>query len=110
MLRESDEDGFEPASFVLPKKRKSRAKKRPARKWYNEKMDQPHEQLCMKLCFRDQHQFRDALLNLHITQARNFRYHRNSDQRIIACCKQEHCQFCIVAAVIKGEKTFAIKK
>ncbi|KAE8767923.1 hypothetical protein D1007_60657 [Hordeum vulgare] len=52
----------------------------------------------------------EALLSLHITQAKDFRYHRNSDQRIIACCQQEHCQFCIVAAVIKGEKTFAIKK
>ena len=37
MLKESDDDGYEPLSFVLPKKRKSRAKKRPARKWYNEK-------------------------------------------------------------------------
>ena len=110
LLRESDDDGFQPLSFVLQKKRKSRAKKRPARKWYNEKMEQPHEQLCMKLCFRDQHQFREALLNLHITQARNFRYHRNSDQRIIVECTDKQCQFFMVAAVIKGEKTFVIKK
>ena len=76
LLRESDDDGFEPSSFVLPKKRKSGAKKRPARKWYNEKMEQPHEQMCLNLCFRDHHQFRDALLNLHMTRTRNFKYHR----------------------------------
>ena len=110
LLRESDDDGFDPLSFVLPNKRKSRANKRPARKWYNEKLEQPHEQLCMKLCFRDQHQFRDALLNLHITQVRNFKYHRNSDQRIIVECRDKQCQFFMVAAVIKGEKTFVIKK
>ncbi|KAE8816068.1 hypothetical protein D1007_06389 [Hordeum vulgare] len=83
LLKDSDDDGFEPLSFVPPKKRKSRSKKRPARKWYNEKMDQPHEQLCLKLCFRDHHQFRDALLNLHITQSKNFKYDRNLDQRTI---------------------------
>ena len=109
-LFEDEDDGHEPLSFVLPKGRKSRAKKRKPRIWYNDKLEQPHQQLCMYMCFTNQQQFRDALLSLHITQARDFRYHRNSDQRIIACCKQEHCQFCIVAAVIKGEKTFAIKK
>jgi hypothetical protein len=84
--------------------------KRPERVWYNDKLEQPQQQLCMHMCFKNQQQFRDALLNLHITQARNFRYHRNSDKRIIVVCKQEHCQFFIVAAVIKGENTFAIKK
>ena len=110
LLLDSEDDQFEPLAFVLPKGRKSRAMKRPARIWYNEKLEQPHQQLCMHMCFKNQQQFRDALLSLHITQARNFRYHRNSDKRIIVCCKQEHCQFFIVAAVIKGEKTFAIKK
>ncbi|KAE8802790.1 hypothetical protein D1007_21438 [Hordeum vulgare] len=110
LLFEDDDDGHEPRSFVLPKGRKSRAKKRKPRIWYNDKLEHPHQQLCLYMCFKDQHQFREALLSLHITQARDFRYHRNSDQRIIACCKQDHCQFCIVAAVIKGEKTFAIKK
>lgn len=97
-------------SRLSPKRRKSRAKKRKPRIWYNEKLEQPHQQLCLYMCFKDQHQFREALLRLHITHARDFRYHKNSDQRIIACCKQDHCQFCIVAAVIKWEKTFAIKK
>ena len=110
LLFEDEDDGHEPLSFVLPKGRKSRAKKRKPRIWYNDKLEQPHQQLCLYMCFKNQQQFRDALLSLHITQARDFRYHRNSDQRIIAYCKQEHCQFCIVAAVIKGEKTFAIKK
>ena len=110
LLKEADDDGFEPLSFVLPKKRKSRAKQRPPRKWYNEKMEAPHEQLCLKMCFKDQHQFREALLNLHITQGRNFKYHRNSDQRIIVECNQKHCNFFMVAAVIKGETTFVIKK
>ncbi|KAE8803257.1 hypothetical protein D1007_20837 [Hordeum vulgare] len=110
LLFEDDDDGHEPPSFVLPKGRKSRAKKRKARIWYNDTLEHPHQQLCLYMCFKDQHQFREALLSLHITQARDFRYHRNSDQRIIACCKQDHCQFCIVAAVTKGEKTFAIKK
>ncbi|KAE8785684.1 hypothetical protein D1007_40589 [Hordeum vulgare] len=110
LLFENEDDGHEPPSFVLPKGRKSRAKKRKPRIWYNDKLEQPHQQLCVYMCFKDQHQFREALLSLHITQARDFGYHRSSDQRIIACCKQDHCQFCIVAAVIKGEKTFAIKK
>ncbi|KAE8814794.1 hypothetical protein D1007_07794 [Hordeum vulgare] len=110
LLKESDDDGFEPLSFVPPKKRKSREKKRPPRKWYNEKMDQPHEQLCLKLCFRDHHQFTNALLNLHITRSRNFKYHRNSDHRIIVECREKQCQFFMVATVIKGEKTFVIKK
>ncbi|KAE8790139.1 hypothetical protein D1007_35656 [Hordeum vulgare] len=64
----------------------------------------------MYMCFKNQQQFREALLSLHVTQARNFRYDRNSDKRIIGCCKNEKCQFCIVVAVIKGKKTFAIKK
>ena len=40
----------------------------------------------------------------------NFKYHRNSDQRIIVECIDKQCQFLMVAAVIKGEKTFVIKK
>ncbi|KAE8775421.1 wd repeat-containing protein 43 [Hordeum vulgare] len=110
LLKEADDDGFEPLSFLLPKKRKSGAKQRPPRKWYNEKMEQPCEQLCLKMCPKDQHQFREALLNLHITQGRNFKYHSNLDQRIIVQCKQEHCNFFMVATAIKGETTFVIKK
>ncbi|KAE8809759.1 hypothetical protein D1007_13653 [Hordeum vulgare] len=110
LLFEDEDDGHEPPSLVLPKGRKSRAKKRKPRMWYNDKLEQPREQLCLYMYFKDQHQFREALLSFHITQSQDFRYHRNSDQRITACCKQDHCQFCIVVAVIKGEKTFAIKK
>lgn len=110
-LKESDDDGFEPASFVPPKGRKSRAKKLPPRKWYDENREEPHNQLCLKMCFRDQHQVRDALLSLHISQSRSFQYHRNSDKRIIVeCITKNICKFFMVAAVIKGEKTFAIKK
>ena len=109
-LMDSEDDGHEPLQFVLKKSKKSRAQKRKPRIWFNEKMEHPHQQLCKYMCFTNQQQFRDALLSLHISQARDFRYHRNSDQRIIACCRNEHCQFHIVAAVIKGEKTFAIKK
>ena len=60
LLKEADDDGYEPLSFMLQKKRKSRAKQRPPRKWYNEKMEAPHEQLCLKMCFKEQHQFREA--------------------------------------------------
>ncbi|KAE8819801.1 hypothetical protein D1007_02475 [Hordeum vulgare] len=35
LLKVGNDDGFEPLSFVLPKKRKSRAKQRPPRKWSN---------------------------------------------------------------------------
>ncbi|KAE8806570.1 hypothetical protein D1007_17386 [Hordeum vulgare] len=104
------DDGHESPAFVLHTSKKSRAKKTKPRIWYNEKLEQPHHQLCMSMCFKNRQQFREALLSLHITHARNFRYHRNSHKRIIACCKQEKCKFCIVAALIKGENTFAIKK
>ncbi|KAE8799011.1 hypothetical protein D1007_25632 [Hordeum vulgare] len=110
LFKGADDDGFEPLSFVLPKKRKSRAKQRPPRKWYKEKMEQPHEQLCLKMCFKDQHQFTEALLNLHITQGRNFKYHINLDQRIIVKCKQEHFNFFMLVATIEGETIFVIKK
>ena len=77
LLKDSEDDGYQPLAFVLPQKRKSRAKKRPPRVWYNEHLEQPHQQLQLHMCFRDQHQFREALLSLHITQARDFKYHRN---------------------------------
>ena len=110
LLKDSEDDRFQPLAFVLPERRKSRAKKRPPRVWYNEDLEQPHQQLQLQMCFIDQHQFRDALLSLHITQCRDFKYHRNSDQRIIVHCKNSQCKFCIVVAIIKGENTFAIKK
>jgi hypothetical protein len=106
----SDDDGFEPLSMILPKGRKSRAKKRPERKWYDEKRLQAHEQLCLKMCFRDVHQFRNALINLHIAQNRDYHYHRNSNVRIIVDCLKENCHFYMVASEIKNEKTFVIRK
>jgi hypothetical protein len=63
-----------------------------------------------KMCFRDVHQFRHALINLHIAQNRNFHYHRNSNVRIIVDCLKENCPFYMVASEIKNEKTFVIRK
>ena len=66
-LDDSDDDHFQEMTMCPPKRgRKSRAKKRPPRKWYDERRLQPHEQLCLQICFRDVHQFREALINLHI--------------------------------------------
>lgn len=109
-LEDSDDDGFEPLSMVPPKGRKSRAKKRPERMWYDERRLQAHEQLCKKMCFINVQQFRDALINLHIAQSRNYSYHRNSNVRIIVECQKENCPFYMVASEIKGEKTFVIRK
>ena len=109
-LEESDDDGFEPLSMVPPKGGKSRSKKRPERKWYDDRRLLAHEQLCLKMCFRNVQQFRDALINLHIAQSRNFSYHRNSNVRIIVQCKKKNCPFFMVASEIKGEKTFCIRK
>ncbi|CAM0903283.1 unnamed protein product [Alopecurus aequalis] len=103
-----DDDGFEPLSMVPPKGgRKSRAKKVPPRKWYDENRLNPHEQLCLKMCFTNCQQVRKALINLHIAQSRNYRYHRNSNERIIVQCIKDTCPFFLVASWIKGEKTFA---
>ncbi|KAE8789862.1 hypothetical protein D1007_35822 [Hordeum vulgare] len=104
------DDGHVAPAYVLHTRKKSRDKKRKPRIRYNEKLEQPHQRLCLSMCYKNEKKFREALLSLHITQARNFRYHRNSDKRIFACCKQEKCKFFIIAAVIKGEKTCAIKK
>ena len=97
-LKESDDDGFEPLSFVLPKRGKSRAKKRPPRIWYDDRRLQAHEQLCLKMCFINVDQFRNALINLHIAQSRNYMYHRNSNVRIIVQCINENCPFYMVAS------------
>jgi hypothetical protein len=110
-LPEDDDDGFEPLSMILPKGRKSRAKKRPPRVWYDERRLQAHEQLAEHMCFTNVEQSKDALVNLHIAQSRNFNYHRNSDVRVIADCKNKpSCRFYITASEIKGEKTFVIRK
>ena len=109
-LPDHDDDCFEPLSMVAPKGRKSRAKKRPPRVWYDDRRLQAHEQLALHMCFINVEQFRDALVNLHIAQSRNFHYHRNCDVRVIVDCLKKPCPFYMTASVIKGEKTFVIRK
>nr|XP_040249765.1 nucleolin-like [Aegilops tauschii subsp. strangulata] len=59
LLFQDEDDGHELLSFVLTKGRKGRAKKRKPRIWYNDKLQQPHQQLCLYMCFKDQQKFRD---------------------------------------------------
>jgi hypothetical protein len=47
LLFDSEDDGHEAPSFILQKGKKSRAKKRKPRIWYNDKLEQPHQQLCL---------------------------------------------------------------
>ncbi|CAM0874786.1 unnamed protein product [Alopecurus aequalis] len=88
-LKEEDDDGFEPVSFVQPKGRKSRAKKAKERVWYDEHRENAEQQFMLNLCFKDVYQFRHALTRLHISQVRNFHYHRNCKDRIIVWCKEK---------------------
>jgi hypothetical protein len=96
--------------MVPPKGRKTRRKKILERKWYDEKRLQAHEQLCLKMCFTNVQQFRNALIDLHIAQSRDYYYHRNSNVRIIVQCIKDNCPFHMTASEIKGEKTFVIRK
>ena len=105
-----DDDGFEVMSWVQPKGRKSRAKKREKRNWYDENRQEPHDQLCLKMCFTDVYQFRTAVENLHITQLKNYTKHRNCKDRVIFVCTQADCPFFMVGSEIKGEKTFCLRK
>ena len=107
---EADDDGNEPMSFVISSGRRSRAKKRPPRVWYDEDRMHPEQQFQLKLCFKDVYQFREALVNLHVKQLRRYKYHRNCSDRIIVCCDGDGCQFYMVAAQIRNEPTFCIKK
>jgi hypothetical protein len=109
-LDPEDDDGFETMSWALPKGRKSRAKKMDPRVWYNESRLHPEQGLCMKMCFQDVYQFRRALQTLHIAQLRNFRYHRNCKDRVMAVCSTEGCPFYMIGSVIKNEKTFCLRK
>jgi hypothetical protein len=109
-LKDEDDDHFQPITMVAPKGRKSRRKKIPPRKWYDENRLQLHEQLCLKMCFTNVQQFRNALIDLHIAQSRNYMYHRNSNIRIIVKCIKEKCPFYMSASEIKGEKTFVLHK
>jgi hypothetical protein len=82
-----DEDYFQPITMVPPKGRKSRRKKIPPRKWYDEKRLQPQEQLCLKMWFTNLQQFRNALIDLYISQIRNYMYHSSSISIIVKCIK-----------------------
>ena len=99
-------------SWAIPNGRKSRAKKRKPRQWYDESRLRPEEGLCFQMCFLDVYQFRRAVQTLHIAQLRNFRYHRNCKDRVIVHCAQgkDKCPFYMVGSVIKGEKTFCLRK
>ncbi|XP_045088290.1 uncharacterized protein [Aegilops tauschii subsp. strangulata] len=97
-------------SFVISSGRRSRAKKRPPRVWYDEDRMHPEQQFQLKLCFKDVYQFREALVNLHVKQLRRYKYHRNCSDRIIVCCDGDGCLFYMVAAQIRNEPTFCIKK
>ena len=96
--------------LLLPSGRKSRAKKMKLRMWYDENRLLPEQQFCFKLCFLNVYQFRVALQNLHISQLRNFMYHRNTPDSVIAMCPDEECPFYVTATKIAGEKTFCIRK
>ena len=112
-LKEEDDDGFQPLAFVLPPGRKSRSKKQKERVWYDDKRENPEQQFMLKLCFKDVYQFRDALARLHITQVRNFHFHRNTPDRIIVWCKGKErygCKFYMTASTVGHEKTFCIRK
>lgn len=109
-ISDGDDDGAEGMSFVAPLRRKSRSKKQAKRIYYDESRQAAHEQFCLKLCFADVYQFRRGLVNLHIVQSRDFRYHRNCKKRVIVNFKQKNCPFYMVASQIKNEKTFCIKK
>ena len=86
-LNPEEDDGCEPLPFVVAKGRKSRAKKKTERVWYDESRENPEQQFALKLCFKDVYQFREALCRLHIVQMRNFHYHRNCSDRIIVDCR-----------------------
>jgi hypothetical protein len=106
----SDDDGFETPISIAPKYQKSRAKPLPPRVWYDEGRLLGGEQLCLKMCFVNMHQFRRALKNYHILQSRDYEYIRNDGDRVNVCCVNEHCQFYMTASTIKREKTVCIRK
>ncbi|KAE8801876.1 translation initiation factor IF-2-like [Hordeum vulgare] len=107
-LKEEEDDGAVPLQFVLGNK--SRAKIPKPRIWYDEDRDSPELQFVKKLCFESVYQFRRALLTFHIAQNRNYQFHRNCNDRIIAVCRQEQCPFFIAASVVAKESTFCIRK
>lgn len=50
----SDDDDAQSIDHQLPKKRKSRAKKRMPRVWYDENKPKPHTQFVQLMCFKDE--------------------------------------------------------
>jgi hypothetical protein len=107
---EAGDDSDEEIVVLLPSGRKSRRKKMKPRMWYDEHRICAEEQLCLQMCFVDVYQFRRALKNMHIAQLRNFRYHRNCKDRVIAVCTHEKCPFYMIGSQIAGEKTFCMRK
>nr|XP_040258766.1 nucleoporin GLE1-like [Aegilops tauschii subsp. strangulata] len=105
-----DDDGAEALAYVLSNGRKSRAKKMKKRIRYDEERAHPNEQFVKHLCFIDVYQFRNALQTMHIAQNKNYEYHRNCSDRVIAQCIDETCPFYVAASQIANEKTFTIRK
>lgn len=105
-----DEDGAEEFSYVMPQGRKSRVKKAVTRVWYNAKRKNPQDQFCLRMCFLDVYQFREALIQLHISQSRDFKYHRNNKDRIIGKCIKADCPFYMVGSKVGNELTFCLRK
>ena len=109
-MKQEYDDGAENAPFILPNGRKSRAYKAQPRKWYSKERENPEEQLCRKLCFLNVYQFRRALQTFHISQNRNYDFHRNCNDSIIVVCTNVKCPFYIAASVVANETTFCIRK
>jgi hypothetical protein len=104
----SDDDGYV-IPFNLASGSKRRLKKIRERVWYDETRENPHEQMGLRLCFIHVVQFRTSLRTFHITQVRNFHYHRNNNKRIIVMCSEEGCPFYTKASMVAKEKTFCIR-
>lgn len=109
-LNVDDDDQAVPLPFVVQGGRGTRAKKMKPMVWYDEKRANPEEQFSEKLCFVDVYQFRRALLTFHITHNRNYGFHRNCSDNIIAVCTSDDCPFYLTASKIANDTTFAIRK
>ena len=89
-MKQEYDDGAEEVQFVLLNGRKSRSVRSLPRIWYSEERENPEEQFCGKLCFLNVYQFRRAIQTLHITQNRNYEFHRNcNDSMIVVCTNAE---------------------
>ncbi|KAE8805879.1 MATE efflux family protein 3, chloroplastic [Hordeum vulgare] len=101
-----------PARRAIDIQRKRRLKKKKERRWYDPSLPDTHEKFAMHLCFQNVMEFREALQNFHVRTLRNFEYHENEPNRVIAWCsdRKQGCEFYIVASRIAHEATFSIKK